>query len=58
MLRVESVGGLALDGKAGAHPDLTFSFAIAQDPESNPDTKGLHDVFAPTRNVRTDCPPG
>ncbi len=44
--------------QAGAHPDLTFSFSIAQDPDSPTDVQGLHDSFAPVRNVRTDLPPG
>ena len=55
---VESLDASLSTTQAGAHPDLTFSFEIAQDPESALDKKGLHDGFAPTRNVRTDVPPG
>jgi hypothetical protein len=55
---VESLEAELSTTQAGAHPDLTFSFDIAQDPLSTPDKKGTHDGFAPTRNVRTDIPPG
>jgi len=55
---LESIDAALSTTQAGAHPDLTFSFEIAQDPESKPDAKGSHDTFVPTRNVRTDVPPG
>ena len=55
---VESLEAELSTTQAGAHPDATFSFEIAQDPLSTPDQKGVHDGFAPTRNVRTDIPPG
>jgi len=55
---VESLDAELSTTKAGAHPDLTFSFGIAQDPDTPTDVSGLHDAFAPTRNVRTDVPPG
>ncbi len=55
---LESIDASLSTTEAGAHPNLTFSFDIAQDPESTPDAKGMHDTFVPTRNVRTDMPPG
>ena len=55
---IESVEASLSSNQAGAHPDLTFSFSIAQDPDSPTDKQGLHNAFAPTRNVRTDIPPG
>jgi len=55
---LESVDAELSTTQAGAHPDLTFSFAIAQDPESAADEKGVRDTFVPIRNVRTDVPPG
>jgi hypothetical protein len=55
---VESLDAELSTAKAGDHPDITLSFTIAQDPLSIPDAKGTHDGFAPTRNVRTDVPPG
>lgn len=55
---VESLEAKLSNSEAGEHPDLTFSFEIAQDPTSPLDVKGVHDGFAPTRNVRTDLPPG
>ncbi len=55
---VESLEAELSTTKAGAHPDLTFSFSIAQDPETPKDIQGLHNAFAPTKNVRTDLPPG
>jgi len=44
--------------KAGAHPDLTFSFEMAQDPSTELDALGLRDSYVPTRNVRVELPPG
>lgn len=44
--------------QAGAHPDLTYSFSIAQDPGGETDKKGLHEPYAPVRDVRFDAPPG
>ncbi len=55
---IESVDAALSTTQAGAHPDLNFSFELAQDPDSKPDSKGLHDTFVPVRNVRVDLPPG
>jgi len=44
--------------QAGAHPDFTYSFGVKQDPSTTPDSKGLRNAFAPTRNVRFEAPPG
>jgi hypothetical protein len=55
---LESLDAELSTNQAGAHPDLSFSFAIAQDPDTPLGIQGLHDAFAPTRNVRTDLPPG
>jgi len=44
--------------QAGAHPDLTFSFAVKEDPESEPNVFGLHDSYGATRDVRIELPPG
>jgi hypothetical protein len=55
---VESLDAELSTSQAGAHPDLTFSFGLAQDPDTAVDSKGLYDTFVPVRNVRTDVPPG
>ncbi len=55
---LESLDAELSTTQAGAHPDLTFSFALAQDPDSEADAQGLHKTFVPVRNVRTDLPPG
>ena len=55
---MESAGAALYQLQAGAHPDLTFSFAVKQDPASKPNPFGLHDAYASTRNVRFDLPPG
>ena len=44
--------------QAGAHPDLSFSFDLKQDPESAPNGFGLRGPYAPPRNVRFELPPG
>jgi hypothetical protein len=44
--------------EAGAHPDLTLTFEVKQNPESKPNSFGLHDSHAATRNIRFDVPPG
>jgi len=55
---LESVEASLSTTQAGAHPDLTFSFEVKQDPESPPNVFGLHESFAPVRNVSFDLPPG
>lgn len=55
---VESAEATLSTAEAGAHPDLTFSFAIKEDPESKANSKGLKDAYAPTRSVRIELPPG
>jgi hypothetical protein len=56
--RVESVEADLSTTQAGAHPDFDLDVAIEQDPESPPNVFGLHDGYAPTRNIRFDAPPG
>jgi len=55
---IESVEASLSTTQAGAHPDLTFSFEVKKDPESKPNTVGLADAYASTRDVRFDLPPG
>lgn len=55
---VESLSASLSTSQAGGHPDLGFEFDIKRDPESDPNTFGLKDAFAPTRNVRVELPPG
>ena len=55
---IEGVSASLSSYEAGAHPDLTISFATPEDPEGPLDEKGLHDSFAPIRKVRIDAPPG
>ena len=47
-----------LPTQAGGHPDLTFSFAVSEDPETETNKFGLHDSYAATRDVRIELPPG
>ena len=44
--------------EAGAHPDVSFSVEVEQDPTSPPNVFGLHDSYAATRNIRVTLPPG
>jgi hypothetical protein len=44
--------------RAGAHPDLTLTFEVKTDPESDPNPVGLKDSWAATRNIRFELPPG
>ncbi len=55
---VESLDAALSTTQAGAHPDLTFTFDIKKDPESEPNVFGLENAYAPTRNVRIELPPG
>ncbi len=55
---LESVSAALSTTQAGGHPDLTFSFDIAKDPESKPNLAGLKDPYAATRDVRFELPPG
>jgi len=55
---VESLEASLSTTQAGAHPDVSFGFEIAEDPESEPNSFGLKDAYAPTRNVRIELPPG
>jgi hypothetical protein len=43
---------------AGAHPDLTFSFEMKQDPETKPNSSGFRDSYATPRDIRFELPPG
>jgi hypothetical protein len=52
------VGSLYSATQAGAHPDLTFSFNMKQDPESLSNSFGLRDGFATPRDIRFELPPG
>jgi len=55
---VESLDAALSTVQAGAHPDLTFSFALKQDPASEPNSFGLRNAYAETRNLRIELPPG
>jgi hypothetical protein len=55
---LETLSASLSDRRAGAHPDLTYTFSVVSDPETEPDDKGLHDSYAPIRNLRVDLPPG
>lgn len=44
--------------QAGAHPDLTLTLDVKQDPASSPNSFGLRDSYAATRDLRFDVPPG
>jgi hypothetical protein len=55
---VESLEASLSTAQAGDHPDLTFTFDIKRDPESKPNSFGLKDAYAPTRDVRVELPPG
>jgi hypothetical protein len=55
---IESVGASLSTTQAGAHPDLTLSVDVKQDPASEPNAFGLKDSFAPTRHIRFETPPG
>jgi hypothetical protein len=55
---LESAEASLTSTQAGAHPDLSFSFEIATDPESKPNVFALHDSYSATRNVRIELPPG
>jgi hypothetical protein len=44
--------------QAGAHPDLTLSFAVKQDPESGLNLFGLRDSYAPLRDIKIETPSG
>jgi hypothetical protein len=55
--RIESIEAGLSTTQAGAHPDLTFTFAIEKDPESE-EVFGLKESYAATRNVRIELPPG
>ncbi len=55
---VESVDAGLSTTQAGAHPDLTLDVAVKTDPLSPTNVFGLHDAYAPTRNVRINTPPG
>jgi len=55
---LQSVAAGISTHEAGAHPDLTLSFAVKQDPASEPNAFGLHESYAPVRDVRLETPPG
>jgi len=55
---LEAVQADLSDTRAGAHPDFTFSFTVAQDPLSEENEDGFRAPFSPTRNVRFELPPG
>ncbi len=44
--------------QAGAHPDLTLRFQIAQDPNSQEASDGQHRPYALTKDVGISLPPG
>lgn len=55
---LESVSAAISTDQAGAHPDLTLSFAVKQDPASKANVFGLHESYAPVRDVRIELPHG
>lgn len=55
---VESLQASLSTTQAGAHPDVSFSVAVKQDPESSPNAFGMKDAYAPTRNIRIELPSG
>jgi hypothetical protein len=55
---IESIQATLSTTQAGAHPDLTFSFEMKQDPESEPNAFALRDGYATPRNIRFELPPG
>jgi hypothetical protein len=44
--------------QAGAHPEVTLSFEVKQDPASEENSAGFKAPYALTRNVRFELPPG
>ena len=44
--------------QAGAHPEVTLSFEVKQDPSSEENSAGFRAPYALTRNVRFELPPG
>jgi len=55
---LEAVEASLSTTQAGAHPDLSFTFDMKKDPESEPNAFGLKDSYAATRKVRFELPPG
>jgi hypothetical protein len=55
---LEAVSASLSTTQAGDHPDLSLSFEVKQDPASKANVFGLHDSYAPTKNVRIELPPG
>jgi hypothetical protein len=55
---LETVEASLSTTQAGAHPDLTFTFQVKQDPESEPNALGLKDSYAVLRHSRVELPPG
>jgi hypothetical protein len=55
---IESIHASLSTLQAGAHPDLTFSFEMKQDPGSEPNEFGLRHGYATPRNIRFELPPG
>ena len=44
--------------QAGAHPDLTVTFELNQDPASEPNLFGLREGYAATKDLSFELPPG
>src|SRR4051812_42613169 len=44
--------------QAGAHPEVSLDFEVAQDPESEENAFGFKQPYALTRDVRFELPPG
>ena len=44
--------------QAGAHPEFSFDFEVAQDPASEENSSGFKAPYAQTRDVRFELPPG
>lgn len=55
---IESVEAALSTAQAGAHPDLSFDIAVAQNPKSPTNIFGLRNSYAAMRDIRFDLPPG
>jgi hypothetical protein len=55
---IDSIDASLSTTQAGEHPDLTFTFEMKQDPESEANEFELKDGFATPRYIRFELPPG
>lgn len=54
----EAVSATLSDTQAGAHPDFTTSIEFKQDPSREPEGNGLRPLYAQTRDIFVNLPPG